>query len=466
MKGTIDLLSTEEITEIHHASLEILETVGMEIQDDEIRQLLHFHGARLEDSRVYFPRELVEWAIDHSQKEHIMYARNPDKTVYPARSDVTLLTNSIFCTHIYDWKLHRKRPSTIADSIEFTRISNFYDEIAFYAATLLPMDCPANLSELYALYNALYYSDKHCHCYFSSPESARYAVSLAEAVAGGEEALRRRPLFTANLPALTGLSLSRKECATIGIFAKHGIPILTFCSLMACITAPQSIAGTLALSNAAILGVLTMIKVINPKATLLYATDTCTPSPYNNSVDYDAPEYVLFSSGNRQLADHYGLVSATAHDCSEVEPSSFPVVQGYRLRQLRNLMVRSNTCFCAGGYDFSLFASQLDLILAYEIYSDLKPVQVDTPLFSQGAGADRVAAYLDHGLSDVTRRACFSVKKNYYTFMQQDYRTFINDKINWILSQPPDIPSPEIQARMDAVMDTAREALAKGGSLG
>ena len=58
----VDLLSVDQIESIHETSLEVLREVGMEVMLPEARDRLKAAGAEVRDSRVTFPRELVESA--------------------------------------------------------------------------------------------------------------------------------------------------------------------------------------------------------------------------------------------------------------------------------------------------------------------------------------------------------------------------------------------------------------------
>jgi len=61
---TYHLLTPEQIKSIHTATLELLETVGVDIHHDEARQMLADAGCRLKgDHRVRIPNWLVEAAF-------------------------------------------------------------------------------------------------------------------------------------------------------------------------------------------------------------------------------------------------------------------------------------------------------------------------------------------------------------------------------------------------------------------
>jgi len=73
---TYHLLTPEQIKSIHIATLELLETVGVDVHHEEARQMLADAGCRLkEDHRVRIPNWLVEAAIQSAPSRITIYDR-------------------------------------------------------------------------------------------------------------------------------------------------------------------------------------------------------------------------------------------------------------------------------------------------------------------------------------------------------------------------------------------------------
>lgn len=70
------LLTEDQIKEIHRASLEILETVGVRVLDEEAVELLRDGGCRVKDDHtVLIPNWLVEECIRSAPSRVTMYDR-------------------------------------------------------------------------------------------------------------------------------------------------------------------------------------------------------------------------------------------------------------------------------------------------------------------------------------------------------------------------------------------------------
>lgn len=82
-KNPYEILSKEEIEQIHQGSLEILAETGMTVAHKEARKVLAESGCLVdnETQRVKFPPNLVQWAIDPCPHTFSLKARNPDHTL-------------------------------------------------------------------------------------------------------------------------------------------------------------------------------------------------------------------------------------------------------------------------------------------------------------------------------------------------------------------------------------------------
>jgi trimethylamine--corrinoid protein Co-methyltransferase len=57
-------MGDKECEQIHAASLEILERVGVEVHDEKARDLLVKGGAQADGIRIRIPEHIVSWALN------------------------------------------------------------------------------------------------------------------------------------------------------------------------------------------------------------------------------------------------------------------------------------------------------------------------------------------------------------------------------------------------------------------
>jgi len=79
----VQMLSEDQIEQIHHASMRILEEVGMRFMDAEALSIWEQAGAKVDHKtqHVWIDRNLLLPLIDKAPAEFILRARNPAKNI-------------------------------------------------------------------------------------------------------------------------------------------------------------------------------------------------------------------------------------------------------------------------------------------------------------------------------------------------------------------------------------------------
>ena len=75
IRPKITVLSQRQLDHIHNQSLQILSTVGSDVDSEKARNLLVDAGAQVDGSRVCIPGDLVQWALDTAPSAVDIYDR-------------------------------------------------------------------------------------------------------------------------------------------------------------------------------------------------------------------------------------------------------------------------------------------------------------------------------------------------------------------------------------------------------
>jgi trimethylamine--corrinoid protein Co-methyltransferase len=88
--SALEIISQDEIESIHHASLDVLESVGMKVLHQEARKIFKNAGLNVDESSqmVYFDRDLVLNKITEPPKEFTLRARNPKRDLTLGRNHI------------------------------------------------------------------------------------------------------------------------------------------------------------------------------------------------------------------------------------------------------------------------------------------------------------------------------------------------------------------------------------------
>ena len=146
-----------------------------------------------------------------------------------------------------------------------------------------------------------------CHSAKGRDEAANL-VHMASAVAGGSEELRKRPMFHLMQTPVSPLVHDKDNTDSILVAAKYGIPLAILNMPQSGMTAPVTMAGTIALSNAEVLSGMLIARLANPEVPLIYGS--CATVAEVRIKDYTLLcgliESGLVASANAQLAHYYG----------------------------------------------------------------------------------------------------------------------------------------------------------------
>jgi trimethylamine--corrinoid protein Co-methyltransferase len=142
------------------------------------------------------------------------------------------------------------------------------------------------------------------------PDNARGIVEMARIVAGGEQALRDRPILSALQCTLSPLTIDGEPLEAALVYAEAGVPCGWISMPLMTATAPTTPAGTTVITNAELLGAMTAVQLLAPGAPTFYGVCTSTMDLNSGSIACGfGPEEQFFSYACGQLARRYGVPS-------------------------------------------------------------------------------------------------------------------------------------------------------------
>jgi len=304
---TYHLLTPEQIKSIHTATLELLETVGVDVHHDEARQLLADSGCRLTGGhRVRIPNWLVETAIQSAPSRVTIYDRlgNEAMRLEGRRVHYGLGTDLI---QTYDLETGQLRPSRLKDVAIAAHIADYLEHIDFLGSYALPGDSPANLIYVDSFKTELENSVKPIFYTAAGLADITYINAMAAAVVGGEAVLREKPIHIHYSEPLSPLTHSFGAVEKLLYCADHGIPVNYTPGMMSGASVPVTLAGAITVGNAEALSGLVMHQLRAKGAPIISGFGTSTLDMRTSTCIYGCPEYRLALSACADLYHYYGL---------------------------------------------------------------------------------------------------------------------------------------------------------------
>lgn len=379
----IDILSEDQLNRIHHASLDVLEDIGINFLLDEAREILKTTGADVEknSTRVRFDRNLILEYIAKAPSEFTIHARNPQRSLkiggrWLAFSTVAGPPNA---SDIQGGR----RSGNFKDYSNFIKLAQIVNVAhAISGHPVEPLDLDPKTRHLDTARVNLTLTDKVCRVYslgrdrvMDILEITRICHSLSR-----EELAHRPSLYTVvnvnsplqyDIPMLWGI---------IELARMNQVVVITPFTLAGAM-APITLAGAVTQQNAEALAGLAFSQMVNPGAPVMYGGFTSNVDMKTGSPAFGTPEYVKATLMGGQFARFYNL----PYRSSNVNASNAPDVQATYESQMSiwgSVMAQANLVHHAlgwleGGLCASFEKFVMDAEMLQGVVETLKPVVVD-----------------------------------------------------------------------------------------
>jgi trimethylamine--corrinoid protein Co-methyltransferase len=246
-------ITPDQCRRLHNASLEILARTGARLYDQEAIDLLKGAGASVQDgNRVRIPSGLVEKAFSTVPKRVTLYDRNGQNALLIEEGNCFYGSGSD-CLNVVDHRTGERRKAVLQDVVDGMVVCDALPHIDFVMSMFLPSDIDPMASDRYQMEAMLTHTTKPIVFVTNEFSGCVDAVQMAEIVAGGAEALKRRPLTACYINVTTGLRHNKDALQKLLFLAEKGLPALYIPVVTGGISGPVTMAGNMALVNAGLL---------------------------------------------------------------------------------------------------------------------------------------------------------------------------------------------------------------------
>ena len=302
------VLSDQEIQALHGATLAILRDTGVCVHHEEILRLLDEHGARVDRDRqiAKLPETLVMDSVARAGKRYALHGRDPKRKARFGYGDL----NQISSPGQYGWidsETGQHRSATLQDARDAIRLGDALANITIVGSMGQPKEISEKFREVTLTAELLKGSTKPTRTWVYNGRTARYVLEMYRAVAGGDAALRQRPMTEAFLEPISPLRMPRDGLDVVIEFVQAGQPVSIGPMAMTSGTAPGTLAGTLAQENAEILAGVVITQLLRPGTSILYGGIPHIMDPRTSICSFGSPEQALMAVAMVQMGRFYGL---------------------------------------------------------------------------------------------------------------------------------------------------------------
>jgi len=304
---TLKVVQEEQIGKIHETSLRVLREVGVEVPHEDMRRRFQQSGAKVEETGIVrIPEQLVEESLQRAGKTFTLYGRERSRKAVFGRGQRNY--NSSYGQALWiDGLSTERRYATLADVATAARVGDALEHLTIVGAMSDPHELPPSYRCVEVAATLLRNTTKPVGLWFHDRASARYLVELLIAVSGNEEAAREFPLTHPFFEPISPLRFPHAGIDLLYETARLNLPVPVGPMAQAGMSAPVTLAGTLAQENAEILAGLCITQLIRPGMPVCYGG---IPHAFDMRVArtvFSGPEQVLLSIAMTQMGKHYGL---------------------------------------------------------------------------------------------------------------------------------------------------------------
>jgi trimethylamine--corrinoid protein Co-methyltransferase len=265
-------LNETQLSALQSATLDVLETVGVQFPSKEALAIFAEHGAAVdhETQVVRIPRDLVHKAMSTVPRYPILGARDPALDIHTQES-MTFFTNDGCGHQTIDFRTGERRSSTKADLVMMARIEDYLSAISFFWTIVSAQDCgfTSPLHEIEAAWN-------NCSKHYQSvtllgAERCRYGVEMATVLRGSREEIRVRPPLSMISCSIAPLIQDKDAIEGALVFAEAGLPVVFMSMPTLGTTAPATYAGALAIGDAEVISATVLMQLASPGAPVFHS---------------------------------------------------------------------------------------------------------------------------------------------------------------------------------------------------
>lgn len=305
--GQYKVLSDSDLHDIHVATLEVLEEVGVRVEYRPALELMADCGCRVDfESRiVQIPEHVLMKALATAPSSFTLCGRTPEFDVKVDTEGIyTIGGSSALSVLDLDGQY---RPATRQDLADLTRLQDALGNLHIMHAIVNPQDIEQEGFDRILFSTVMKNTSRNYYSQGMGGQSIRDQVEMASVILGSAEEVSRKPIFTIVVCLTSPLTQVDVRVEELMESARHSIPLYIEADAQAGATAPVTLAGTLVEQSANILCGITLAQLVNEGTPCIYSIASGIMDMATGNYSGAAPETTLLHAASAQVAHYYNL---------------------------------------------------------------------------------------------------------------------------------------------------------------
>ena len=309
------ILSITQIEDIVSTAYNILERVGVEVNDDQVIKLLKDAGCVAKGKIVFIPSFIVKECLQTAPSKITISNRNSDIAMNLEKGNIYFGAGSE-CPFLDDPYTGERRHWLTKDIEDAARIADSLPNIDFHMSLGILSDAPGMLYDRFQFAAMLKNTVKPIVSTAIDAKGLEDMYNLCCIITEGEDSFRLRPNFVLYIETISPLVHSKEVLGKIKFAASKGIPTVYTNAVNAGATGPVTLAGTIALGAAEYLSGLVIAQLIAKGAPIIGGGTLFSMDMTTGVASYGSTENYLMDAAMTEVCNYLGLPVFSLAGCS------------------------------------------------------------------------------------------------------------------------------------------------------
>lgn len=363
-------LSSQQIRQIHSATLDVLERTGVEIYDQEALTLLRQAGGYVTGVNVRIPASLVEWAIESAPNRVKIWSRDGLPALELSSSNVYFGPGPS-CPNVLDIVSGERRLVEKQDLIAYAHLCEGLSNIDFMMSMGILADTP-EISDLQEFVAMVLNTKKPIVAWAWNDQGAQDILDISLAFRKNLEDLRQRPFYLLYCEPTAPLRHAKEAIQKLLFTAERGLPLIYGAGPVGGASAPVTLEGMILEGNAEVLSGLVIAQLKRAGTPFIYGSGTGPLDMSTMTVAYGAPEFILGQAVFAELARFYGIPSWGFGGCSDSKVPDEQMAIQSTLWNLVSALSGANLVHDVGFIESGMTGSMEAIVINDEIIGMIK----------------------------------------------------------------------------------------------
>jgi len=368
------VLSKHQVEEIVSSAMEILERVGVQVNDEAPVKMLEERGARIEGKTlVRIPSSLVQAALQSAPSRIVLANRDGERNLVLEKNRIYFGTGSD-CPNVIDPYTDALRPCLFDDVLRVSKVVDALDHIDFFMSLGLVSDVPRMTYDRHQFLAMAANTTKPLiiTCVDGTGLSDQYQMACL--IVGGEEKFQANPYFAVYAEPSSPLMHSKEALEKLTFAAERRIPLIYTPCPSAGATAPVTMAGILSQGLAETFSGLVISQLKREGAPFIMGGVHTVLDMRTATYSYGAPELSLLSACMTDISKTLNLPMFSTGGCSDAKVLDEQAASEAAVSLLTAGLSGANLIHDIGFLESGLLGSLDMLVLCDEVISMVKRI--------------------------------------------------------------------------------------------